>query len=593
MEERINEVAEERTQDIWRIALAQINPTVGDFIGNVRLIREYARQASEFGASIIVFPELAISGYPPEDFLLKVSFLNAGRRALYQLLDAVPDRVLIVGIPWVEGGVVYNSAAVLARGEVLAVVPKHHLPTYSVFDEDRYFARGTSTYRFLWGNLRFGVTICEDIWYPIGPASSLAAQGIDLLVNINGSPYHRGKRHQRETMLRTRASDAGCYLAYVNMVGGQDELVFDGNSVVLDPHGTVLARGLSFAEDLIIVDIPVTRVLASWLHDPRRRWLSRTEAQPRLPVQDCAIPLPVPEDPLPPPPERARQTRVPLEGAAEVYAALVTGVRDYVRKTRFRTAVIGLSGGIDSSLTACIAVDALGPENVTGLSMPSRYSSRHSIEDAEALARNLGITFRIIPIESIHAVFREVLAPLGNQPEEPDVADENLQARIRGTILMTFSNRFGPIVLTTGNKSEMACGYTTLYGDMAGGFAVLKDVPKLLVYELARYRNSLSPVIPERVFLKPPSAELRPNQQDVDSLPPFEILDPLLELYVEQDLGREELIQHGFDPAIVDRVIAMVDRAEYKRRQAAPGVKLTPRAFGRDRRLPIANWFHG
>jgi NAD+ synthase (glutamine-hydrolysing) len=292
-------------------------------------------------------------------------------------------------------------------------------------------------------------------------------------------------------------------------------------------------------------------------------------------------------------PESVQRPRTPLEGVAEVYQALVTGVRDYVRKTGFRTAVIGLSGGIDSSLTACIAADALGPENVTGLSMPSRYSSRHSIEDAEELARNLGIRFLIVPIEPVHRVFREVLAPLGNQPEEPDVADENLQARIRGTILMTYSNRFGPIVLTTGNKSEMASGYATLYGDMAGGFAVLKDVPKLLVYQLARYRNSISPVIPERVFVKPPSAELRPNQKDVDTLPPFEILDPLLELYVEQDLSREELIRHGFDPEIVDRVIMMVDRAEYKRRQAAPGVKLTPRAFGRDRRLPIANWFHG
>lgn len=586
-------MADEVTRDTWRIALAQVDPTVGDFPGNVRLIRDLARQAAELGSSIIAFPELVITGYPPEDLLLKVSFIEAARRALLQLLDVVPDRVLIVGVPWVEGGMLYNGAAVLARGELVAVVPKHHLPTYGVFDEDRYFARGTQTYRFLWGNLRFGVTICEDIWYPVGPASSLATQGIDLLVNINGSPYHRGKWQQRQTMLQTRASDCGCYLAYVNMVGGQDELVFDGNSIVLDPNGTVLARGASFEEDLVIVDLPVTRVLSSWLHDPRRRWLARSEPHPTLPVIDRQIPLPVPDGQLPPLPEHVRRQRIPLEGTAEIYQALVTGVRDYVRKTGFRTAVIGLSGGIDSSLTACIAADALGPENVTGLSMPSRYSSRHSVEDAEALARNLGIRFIVIPIEPVHRVFREVLAPLGNQPEEPDVADENLQARIRGTILMTYSNRFGPIVLTTGNKSEMACGYATLYGDMAGGFGVLKDVPKLLVYELARYRNSISPVIPERVFTKPPSAELRPNQKDVDTLPPFEILDPLLALYVEHDMGREELIREGFDPEIVDRVIAMVDRAEYKRRQAPPGVKLTPRAFGRDRRLPIANWFRG
>ncbi|MDW8059666.1 MAG: NAD+ synthase [Thermomicrobium sp.] len=586
-------MAEELTRDIWRIALAQVDPTVGDFPGNVRLIREYAERAAELGAHIIAFPELVITGYPPEDLLLKVSFIEAARRALLQLVDVVPDRVLVVGVPWAEGGMLFNAAAVLARGDIVTVVPKHHLPTYGVFDEDRYFARGTHTVRLLWGNLRFGVTICEDIWYPVGPASSLATRGIDLLLNINGSPYHRGKWQQRQTMLQTRASDYGFYLAYVNMVGGQDELVFDGNSIVLDPTGEVLARGASFEEDLVVVDIPVTRVLSSWLHDPRRRWLARFEPPATLPVNDREIPLPMPERPLPPLPEEVRRPRVPLEGVAEVYRALVTGVRDYVRKTGFRTAVIGLSGGIDSSLTACIAADALGPENVTGLSMPSRYSSRHSVEDAEELARNLGIRFIVVPIEPIHRVFREVLAPLGNQPEEPDVADENLQARIRGTILMTYSNRFGPIVLTTGNKSEMACGYATLYGDMAGGFGVLKDVPKLLVYQLARYRNSIAPVIPERVFTKPPSAELRPNQKDVDTLPPFEILDPLLELYIEHDMSREELIRHGFDPEIVDRVIAMVDRAEYKRRQAPPGVKLTPRAFGRDRRLPIANWFRG
>jgi len=586
-------VVEEMTRDTWRIALAQIDPTVGDFSGNVRLIRERAREAAQLGAHIVAFPELVITGYPPEDLLLKVSFIDAARRALHLLLDAIPDRVLIVGVPWVESGILYNGAAILARGEIVAVVPKHHLPTYGVFDEDRYFARGSHTFRFLWGNLRFGVTICEDIWYPIGPASSLATRGIDLLVNINGSPYHRGKWIQRQVMLQTRAADAGCYLAYVNMVGGQDELVFDGNSIVLDPNGTILARGTSFEEDLILVDFPITRVLSSWLRDPRRRWLARAESQPALTVVDREIPLPVPGEQLPPLPESVQRPRTPLEGVAEVYQALVTGVRDYVRKTGFRTAVIGLSGGIDSSLTACIAADALGPENVTGLSMPSRYSSRHSIEDAEELAHNLGIRFLIVPIEPVHRVFRELLAPLSNQPEEPDVADENLQARIRGTILMTYSNRFGPMVLTTGNKSEMACGYATLYGDMAGGFAVLKDVPKLLVYQLARYRNSISPVIPERVFVKPPSAELRPNQKDVDTLPPFEILDPLLELYVEQDLSREELSRHGFDPEIVDHVIMMVDRAEYKRRQAAPGVKLTPRAFGRDRRLPIANWFHG
>jgi NAD+ synthase (glutamine-hydrolysing) len=579
--------------DVWRIALAQIDPTVGDLDGNVDRIRQATLCARQAGASIVAFPELAITGYPPEDLLLKVSFIEAARNALLDLLDVAPEIVLVVGIPWVDNGVLYNGAAVLAGGELVAVVPKHHLPTYGVFDEDRYFARGDLTYRFLWGSLRFGVTICEDIWYPVGPASSLAATGIDLIININGSPYHRGKWMQRQTMLQTRASDAGCYLAYVNMVGGQDELVFDGNSLVLGPDGEVLARAASFEEDLLVVDIAVDAVLSSWLHDPRRRWLATSDDTTVIAVHDREVRLPLPEQALPPIPDELRRPRVPLDGPAEIYAALVTGVRDYVRKTGFRTAVIGLSGGIDSSLTACIAADALGPENVTGLSMPSRYTSVASLEDAQQLAAALGIRFHVIPIEPVHQVFRQILAPLGNQPEEPDIADENLQARIRGTILMTYSNRFGPIVLTTGNKSEMACGYATLYGDMAGGFAVLKDVPKLLVYELARYRNSISPVIPERVFTKPPSAELRPNQKDVDTLPPFEILDPLLERYVERDASVEDLVREGFDPAIIERVIRMVDRAEYKRRQAPPGIKLTPRAFGRDRRLPIANRYHG
>jgi len=579
--------------DLWRIALAQVNPTVGDFAGNVARIREAVAEARSQHAAIIAFPELVLTGYPPEDLLLKVSFIEAARQALEEVRPLSANCVVIVGTPWVEDGVLYNGAAVFANGELLAVVPKHHLPTYGVFDEDRYFARGKQTYRFRWGELRFGVTICEDLWYPVGPGSSLATAGIDLLININGSPYHRGKWQQRETMLRTRASDAGCYLAYVNMVGGQDELVFDGNSLVLSPDGQVLARGASFDEDMVIVDLPVTAVLSSWLHDPRRRWLALSEHPATLPVHDITVPISLPEHPLPPLAECYRQPRAPLDGIAEVYRALVVGVRDYTRKTGFHTALVGLSGGIDSSLTACIAADALGPQNVTGLSMPSRYTSQASIEDAEQLARALGIHFAIVPIDPVHQAFRSILAPLGNQPEQPDLADENLQSRIRGTILMTYSNRFGPIVLTTGNKSELACGYATLYGDMAGGFAVLKDVPKQLVYALAHYRNSISPVIPERVLTKPPTAELRPGQKDEDSLPPYQILDPLLELYVEHDASPDALVAAGFDPDTVARVIRMVDHAEYKRRQAAPGVKLTPRAFGRDRRLPIANHYHG
>ncbi|MBX6341838.1 MAG: NAD+ synthase, partial [Thermomicrobiaceae bacterium] len=482
----------ERRRDVWRLALAQIDATVGDLSGNAALIRDATARACRAGAAIVAFPELALTGYPPEDLLLKPAFLDDAARALRALADVAPEIVVVVGVPWVEGGRLYNAAAVLAGGEVVAAVPKHHLPTYGVFDEDRYFSRGAETVRLLWGNLRFGVTVCEDLWYPLGPGSSLGAAGVDLLLNINGSPYQRGKRQWRQTMLQTRASDIGCYLGYVNLAGGQDELVFDGNSLVLDPDGAVLARGASFGADLVVVDLPVETVLSSWLHDPRRRWLAAEPGVASLPVRDLRLDLPLPPAPREPIPPDLQGTERPLEGVEEVYAALVTGVRDYARKTGFRAALVGLSGGIDSSLTACIAADALGPEQVTGLAMPSRYSSEASLEDARAVAQALGIGFHVVPIDPIHQAFRQALAPLG-QPEEPDLADENVQARIRGTLLMTYSNRFGPLVLTTGNKTEMACGYATLYGDMAGGFAVLKDVPKLEVYALARYRNSLAP----------------------------------------------------------------------------------------------------
>lgn len=579
------------TPETWRIALAQTNPAVGDLDGNAQRIREEIEFAARAGAAIIAFPELAITGYPPEDLLLKPGFLTDAQDAVASLLDAAPDRLVIIGAPWVIDGVPYNAAIVIAAEKIIAVVPKHHLPTYGVFDEDRYFGRGDHTVRFHWGGLRFGVTICEDLWYPVGPASSLATEGIDLLVNINGSPFHRGKWRQRESMLQTRASDSGCYLAYVNMVGGQDELIFDGNSLLLDPEGRVLSRGQSMAEDLIVSDIPVREVLASWLRDPRRRWFAGEEANEHLPVEEVTIGLPQPPaaEPIP---DAMTGKAEPLDGDAEAYAALVLGVRDYLGKTGFKTALIALSGGIDSTLTACVAVDALGPENVTGIAMPSRYSSDASTEDALQLARNLGIICHVVPIDDIHQAFRRALEPLG-QPEEIDIADENVQARIRGTIIMTYSNRFGSIVLTTGNKSEMAVGYTTLYGDMAGGYAVIKDVPKLDVYRLCRYRNAISEVIPERVFTKVPSAELRPDQADTDSLPPFEILDPIIERYVERDQSLEEIVAAGFPETEVARVIRMVDRSEFKRRQAPPGVKLTPRAFGRDRRLPIANRYRG
>lgn len=575
---------------VVRVALNQVNVTVGDLAGNAGAIADGIRRSRETGAAIAAFPELVLTGYPPEDLLLKPAFLDDARQTLQRLTDVAPELVAIVGIPWVWDGRLFNAAAVLHAGEIAEVVFKHHLPTYGVFDEDRYFARAQETVRFLWGPLRFGVTICEDIWYPAGPASSLGVSGIDLMVNINGSPYHRGKWNQRQTMLQTRAQDTGCFLAYVNLVGGQDELIFDGNSIVIDPDGGVIARGASLAEDLIVVDIPFETVLSSWLHDPRRRWLGREVGVATVPVRDRRL---EPAGRLTSSisiPESFQGTVEPLEGTAEVYAALVTGVRDYVRKSGFRTALIGLSGGIDSSLTACIAADALGADAVTGLAMPSRYSSLHSLEDARHLAESLGIKFSLVEIDPVHAAYRSAMDQF-EQPDEVDLADENVQARIRGNILMTYSNRFGPMVLTTGNKSEMACGYATLYGDMAGGFAVLKDVPKLLVYELARHRNSIGPVIPERVLTKPPSAELKPGQLDTDSLPPFETLDPILERYVERDESVDQIVAAGFDRATVNRVILMVDRAEYKRRQSAPGIRLSPRAFGRDRRLPIINHF--
>ncbi|MEZ4569447.1 MAG: NAD+ synthase [Thermomicrobiales bacterium] len=532
-----------------------------------------------------------MTGYPPEDLLLKPGFLAAAHQAVESLRSAAPERLIVVGAPWVIDGILYNAAVVMAGGEILAIVPKHHLPTYGVFDEDRYFGRGDQTVRFHWAGLRFGVTICEDLWYPVGPATSLATAGIDLLLNINGSPFYRGKWRQRQSMLETRASDSGCYLAYINMVGGQDELIFDGNSLLLDPEARVMARGRSMEDDLILADIPVREVLASWLRDPRRRWSATEEIGSLVSVSDVTIDLPQPPVEEPIPCEMAGDAE-PLHGDAEAYAALVLGVRDYLRKSGFGTALVGLSGGIDSSLTACVAADALGPENVTAIAMPSRYSSDASTEDAVQLAENLGIACHIVPIDQVHQAFRGVLQPLG-QPEEIDLADENVQARIRGTILMTYSNRFGPIVLTTGNKSEMAVGYTTLYGDMAGGYAVIKDVPKLDVYRLCRYRNSHSEVIPERVFTKAPSAELKPDQADTDSLPPFEILDPIIERYVERDQSLAEIVAAGYPEAEVARVIRLVDRSEFKRRQAPPGVKLTPRAFGRDRRLPIANRYRG
>ncbi len=576
-----------------RVALAQINVTVGDLEGNTRKILASMRQAHEAGAHLVCFPELALTGYPPEDLLLKPGFIAANLRKLDALLLAsrdLPGLMSIVGFVDRDHDI-FNAAAVLYEGRLAGVYHKHYLPNYGVFDEKRYFQAGQKAPVFQLHDVHIGINICEDIWYPTGPMTQQAHAGAEIIININGSPYHAGKGQAREEMIATRAADNAVIVVYLNMVGGQDELVFDGGSMVCDEQGTLIARGKQFVEDLVIVDLDTASVFRSRLHDPRRR-------QERWQVRDEDVPvISVDTRPLTPPrannhvllgaPQRIEDK---MESLQEIYSALVLGTRDYVRKCGFKKVIVGLSGGIDSSLVAAIAVDALGGENVLGVSMPSGYSSAGSKTDAQKLAENLGIEYQTIPVEDIFRLSLKTMRPaLGD--EYPGLAAENLQARIRGNILMTISNWSGALVLTTGNKSETAMGYSTLYGDMAGGFAVLKDVLKTLVYALCRYRNRVGPVpvIPQEVIDKPPSAELRPDQKDTDSLPPYEILDPILEAYVEDDRSFEELLAMGFERAIVERVMRLVDINEYKRRQAAPGVKITPRAFGRDRRLPIVN----
>jgi NAD+ synthase (glutamine-hydrolysing) len=579
-----------------RVALAQVNMTVGDLRGNQAKILQAMQQAHRAGAHIVCLPELALTGYPPEDLLLKPSFVSANQTALRELVTASRD---LPGLTSVIGFVdrvhdIYNAAAVIHEGELVGVYHKHYLPNYGVFDEYRYFQAGHKAPLFLINGVHVGVNVCEDIWYPTGPIAMQAAAGAEVILNINGSPYHAGKSQFRAEMLATRAADNGVILAYLNMVGGQDEVVFDGGSMVFDSQGALLARAKQFVEDMLLVDLDTVAAFRARLHDPRRR-------QERIQVQAEDVPLYVISS-TPAHTSAMAQSEQPVVIGApqriepslghleEIYAALVLGTGDYVRKTGFKKALIALSGGIDSALVAAIAVDALGPENVLGVSMPSGYSSEGSKTDAWELAENLGMRCLNIPIEEIFRTSLQALSPAFGE-EDPGLAGENLQARIRGNIIMSMSNKQGSIVLTTGNKSEMAVGYCTLYGDMAGGFAVLKDVFKTLVYALCVYRNTLDsqPVIPQAIIDKPPSAELRPDQKDTDSLPPYEILDPILRAYVEQDRSIEEIIAMGFEAPIVQRVTRLVDLNEYKRRQAPPCVKITPRAFGRDRRLPITN----
>ncbi len=569
-----------------RIGLGQINTTVGDLRGNTDRIIEGLKCAREHGVDLVLFPELAIPGYPPEDLLLKPSFIEANRACLNELLVHTQGLTAIVGFADVASDI-YNAAAVLHDGQLAGVYHKALLPNYAVFDEVRYFKAGDSFPLFELDGIVFGVSVCEDIWYPFGPPERQAAAGAEVLVNISASPYHMGKIQERERMLATRAADNVAVVAFCNQVGGQDELVFDGGSVIIDERGQVVARGQAFAEDFVVADVDIRSVFRQRLHDPRRRkgelaHLYRPDKVQRVPLSRTAShvadrsPVPPAVSPLP-------------DRHHEIYQALLLGTRDYVQKNGFKTVVVGLSGGIDSSLVATIATDALGPENVVGVSMPSRYSSEHSLEDAEALTEALGVRYLRVGIEPAFQAYLEMLSEAFTDTQ-PGVAEENLQARTRGNVLMALSNKFGWLVLTTGNKSEMAVGYATLYGDMAGGFAVIKDVPKILVYELAAYRNqTLGPVIPERVFTKAPSAELRPDQKDSDSLPEYVDLDPILYAYVEEDRGFREMVAMGFDEATVRQVIRMVDRNEYKRRQSPPGVRITARAFGKDRRLPITN----
>ncbi|MCX5994561.1 MAG: NAD+ synthase [Chloroflexi bacterium] len=573
-----------------RIGMAQINTTVGDFKGNTEKILEAIAQGRSLGVDLLTFPELAICGYPPEDLLLKPKFIEENLRSLERVVEGSSGITVVLGFVDARGDI-YNAAAVMHDGRLAGVYHKIYLPNYGVFDENRYFQAGKECTVYVIAGVNVGINICEDIWYEAGPATVQAYAGAEVIVNISASPYHFGKRDSRERMLATRASDNVAIVAYNNLIGGQDELVFDGDSVVLDEKGRLIARGKQFEEDLIVADLDVEAVFRTRLHDPR--WRKRTlllEEQhwqaPKVVVSEAPSSAPRPQIP---------QRRVEVRGIpGEIYDALVLGTRDYILKNGIKKVVIGLSGGIDSSIVATIAVDALGPSNVIGVSMPSRYSSPGSISDAELLSCNLGTRLLTIPIERVFQAYLDVLAE-SFKGVKPDATEENIQARIRGNLLMALSNKFGWLVLTTGNKSEMATGYTTLYGDMAGGFAVIKDVPKTMVYQLTRYRNSLAgkELIPSTVFEKPPSAELRPDQKDTDSLPSYDLLDTVLTAYVEEDKSVEQIIAMGIDEEVVKKAARLVDSSEYKRRQAPPGVKITPRAFGRDRRLPITNRFKG
>ena len=554
-------------QEKLRIAMAQINCLVGDLQGNFDKIRLNIKKAQSSGADIVVFPELALTGYPPEDLLLKPKFISDNLKYLKELAGLTGDTAVIAGFVDKKAGHIYNSLAVLYRGRVKGIYHKMRLPNYGVFDEERYFESGESPCVFRLGQCLFGVSICEDIWHLDGPIKLQAGLGAKLIFNSNASVYYAGKIKEREEIVRKQARLNNAAIVYTNLVGGQDELVFDGQSIVVDGRGRLIARAEAFKEDLLMVDmaIPASR---------RRPSKKIVEICGRIPAKDK--------------PALAKKEIKPLGTLDEVYQALALGLKDYIVKNGFKKAVIGLSGGIDSALVAALAVDAIGRENVTGVFMPSRYSSEESGVDAEELARGLGIGFITISIERMYGAYLDELAPHFAGTAQ-NIAEENLQARIRGNILMALSNKFGWLVLATGNKSEMSTGYATLYGDMAGGFAVIKDVPKTLVYKLAKFRNTLRPAIPERTLTREPTAELKPGQKDSDTLLVYEKLDPILKAYIEEDKDAEKIASLGFAREDVRRVLSMVDKSEYKRRQSPPGIKITPKSFGKDRRMPITN----
>ncbi len=565
-----------------RVGMAQLNLIVGDLEGNTRRICEAVDHAKDLGVDLVCFPELSVTGYPPEDLLLKPDFVRGNLAAMEEITRRTRGIAAVVG--FVDQGThLYNAAAICVDGERVGVYHKQRLPNYGVFDEKRYFYPGRRAGVYVINGVPIGVTICEDIWAPGGTCQAEAAEGALVIININGSPYHAGKWRARAEMLGTRARDYRVVLCYNNLVGGQDELVFDGMGMIFDHTGTLLARGLQFDEDFIVSDVDPEAVRRHRMFSP----VPPVEGEDRdiesftIHVSDTPAGHTTPQ--------KAR-LEPPLEPSEEVYRALVLGTRDYVRKNGFRDVVIGLSGGIDSALVATIACDALGREHVHTAFMPARFTSVESGRYASEVAQNLGVQMIDLSIDGIFQASLNTLQPVtAGRPQ--DVTEENVQARIRGTLLMALSNKFGWLVLTTGNKSEMSVSYATLYGDMAGGFAVIKDVPKTLVYELVRWRNRQRVVTPEGVLTRAPTAELRPGQKDTDTLPPYEVLDPILKMYVEEDIPPQEIVAAGYPADLVNRIIAMVDRNEYKRRQAPPGLKITPKAFGKDRRLPITNWY--